>query len=291
MRSTGTGVAVVVPTRDRPDSLARCLGALGRQARPPDLVVVVDDGSQAAGDVAAVVAASPLARLVRTEGEGPAAARNCGATAAEGCDLVAFIDDDCVPTVGWLAELVRVVDAGAAAVAGSTRCAPAAGAADRAAQTITNHLLEESRGTGGTSVGFAPTCNLAVRAAVHAAVPFDERYPLAAGEDRDWCARLAATGRTIGYAPSALVEHRPDLTVPRFWRQQQRYGRGAQRYRAGGGPERRRPPVAFYGRLLVSGVRQGPAVGALVAAAQVATLTGVVQEVLSERGPAAAHQR
>ena len=199
-------------------------------------MVVVDDGSHAAAEVAAVVAASPLARLVRADGDGPAAARNRGATAAEGCELVAFTDDDCAPTAGWLAALVRVVDAGADVAAGPTRCAPGSSPADRAAQTITNHLLEESRVDGGATVGFAPTCNLAMRASVHAAVPFDERYPLAAGEDRDWCARLAASGRSIGYAPDALVEHQPDLTVPRFWRQQQRYGRGAQRYRAGRWP-------------------------------------------------------
>ena len=139
---------MVVPTRDRPDALARCLRALEAQVRAPELVVVVDDGSQAADDVAAVVAASPRARLVRAEGDGPAAARNRGAAAADGCDLIAFTDDDCVPSAGWLAALVRVADAGADAVAGPTHCAPGASAADRAAQTITNHLLDESRGAG-----------------------------------------------------------------------------------------------------------------------------------------------
>ena len=291
MSSPDSRVAVVVPTRDRPDALARCLRALEAQVRAPELVVVVDDGSQAPDEVAAVVATSSRARLVRTEGNGPAAARNHGAVAADGCDLIAFTDDDCVPSAGWLAALVRVADAGAEVVAGPTHCAPDAGAADRAAQTITNHLLDESRGAGGTTVDFAPTCNLAVRAAVHAAVSFDEDFPLAAGEDRDWCARLVTSGRAIGFAPGALVEHRPGLTVRRFWSQQRRYGRGAQRYRAAGGPERRRPPVAFYGRLLARGVRQGPSVGALVAAAQVATAVGVVEELLSERGPAVARPR
>ena len=228
---------------------------------------------------------------MRAEGDGPAAARNRGAAEADGCDLIAFTDDDCVPSAGWLAALVSVADAGAEVIAGATHCAPGASAADRAAQTITNHVLDESRGASGTTVEFAPTCNLAVRAAVHAAVSFDEDFPLAAGEDRDWCARLVASGRTIGYAPGALVGHRPDLTVRRFWSQQRRYGRGAQRYRATGGPERRRPPIAFYARLLARGVRQGPAVGALVAAAQVATAVGVVEEILSERGPAVARRR
>ena len=119
------------------------------------LVVVVDDGSQAADDVAAVVAAASRARLVRAEGDGPAAARNRGAAEADGCDLIAFTDDDCVPSAGWLAALVSVA-AGVDAVAGPTHCAPGASAADRAAQTITNHLLDESTARAGPPSSSCP---------------------------------------------------------------------------------------------------------------------------------------
>ena len=283
---------MVVPTRDRPDALARCLRALEAQVRAPELVVVVDDGSQAADDVAAVVAAASRARLVRAEGDGPAAARNRGAAEADGCDLIAFTDDDCVPSAGWLAALVSVADAGAEV---SRRRHPLRPRRERGgpsgpddhqppARRVTRRGRDHRRAsrrpaTWPCGLLSTPPCR------------FDEDFPLAAGEDRDWCARLVASGRTIGYAPGALVEHRPDLTVRRFWSQQRRYGRGAQRYRAAGGPERRRPPIAFYARLLARGVRQGPAVGALVAAAQVATAVGVVEEMLSERGPAVARRR
>jgi GT2 family glycosyltransferase len=291
--ATGTRVAVVVPTRDRPVALVRCLRALERQTRPPDLVVVVDDNSTATPETAAVVTGSPAVRLVQAHGNGPAVARNLGAAAAaaSGCEIVAFTDDDCVPAAGWLAALVQAVTAGAEAVAGPTGCSPVAGATDRAAQTITNHLVEESRGTDPTTVGFAPTCNLAVRATTLAEVPFDQDFPLAAGEDRDWCTRFAVSGRTIAFAPAARVEHRPDLTVAGFWRQQQRYGRGSQRFRAAGGPGRGRPPLAFHRRLLTRAVEQGPAVGALVAAAQLATAAGALQELVSRRGRATVRRR
>jgi glycosyltransferase involved in cell wall biosynthesis len=47
-------LSVVVPTRDRPTALERCLAALARQTAPSLEVVVVDD---AAGDPEAVGAA------------------------------------------------------------------------------------------------------------------------------------------------------------------------------------------------------------------------------------------
>jgi glycosyltransferase involved in cell wall biosynthesis len=71
---------VVVPTRDRPDSLARCLEALAAQSLAGLEVVVVDDGS------VVPVPAPPGARLVRLPGLGAAAARNAGARAERALD-------------------------------------------------------------------------------------------------------------------------------------------------------------------------------------------------------------
>lgn len=277
-------VSVVVPTRDRPGALRGCLRALAGQsvAGVPGLagveIVVVDDASADASAVAAVVDTVPGARLVRGDGRGPAAARNRGARVATG-EVVCFTDDDCRPDPGWVAALVGRIRDGAEAVAGPTRVGRAGDRCAAAAQTITNHLVEASLDARGGTVGFAPTCNLACRADLLRALPFDEDYPLAAGEDRDWCARLAARGTALAYEPSAGVAHLPDLSVRRFWRQQLRYGRGAQRFRDGADdPSRRRPSPAFYLDLLRKGFRQGPTTGALVVAAQAATLAGVVAE-------------
>ena len=130
---------------------------------------------------------------------------------------------------------------------------------------------------------FAPTSNLACRAEVCAAVPFDETYPLAAGEDRDWCARLVASGRTLAFVPDAVVRHHQELTPAGFWRQQVRYGRGAYRFRAGQGTLRRPEPAAFYVGLLRRGFADGLRAGLLVGVAQVATAVGMVQEAVAAR--------
>ncbi|HEX2128485.1 MAG TPA: glycosyltransferase family 2 protein, partial [Solirubrobacterales bacterium] len=84
--------SVVIPTRDRPTALRGCLVALAAQDAGGLDVVVVDDGSRDRHALDAVVAdALPDARVVRTPGRGPAAARNLGARAAE-AEVVLFTD-------------------------------------------------------------------------------------------------------------------------------------------------------------------------------------------------------
>ena len=176
-------ITVVVPTRDRPEALARCLAALERQTAPALEIVVVDDGRGAV---------APGVRIVRAGAGGPAAARNAGARAARG-DVICFTDDDCTPAPDWAQQLAELC-AGGGAAAGATIADPAAGPAAAASQLLTNTLMLASRDERSGGLRFAPTCNLACAAETLRALPFDESFALAAGEDRDWCARLVAGG-------------------------------------------------------------------------------------------------
>ena len=276
-------ISVVVPTRDRPDRLAVCLAALERQTVADLEIVVVDDASRDAAAVAAVVAGAPRARLVRGAGRGPAAARNAGVAAAS-APVVCFTDDDCDPVPGWAAALAARIADGADAAAGPTRNGRPHSVVAAAAQAVATHLAEATVDPAGR-MRFAPTSNLACRAEVCAAVPFDESYPLAAGEDRDWCARLVGSGRTLAFTPEALVRHHQELSPAGFWRQQVRYGRGAYRFRAGHGTLRRPEPPSFYLGLLRRGFRDGVRAGVLVGVAQVATAVGMVQEAAATHRP------
>ena len=270
---------MVVPTRDRPEALAGCLAALALQHPPVD-VVVVDDGSCDEAAVAAVAQAAPGTRLVRLEGRGPAAARNAGLAAAPGA-VVCFTDDDCRPDPGWALAITQAVADGASVAAGPTVVGAADDHVAAAAQVVTNHLVEESLDAGRSTVGFAPTSNLGGARAVFEALPFDERYPAAAGEDRDWCARLASSGRLITWVPHAVVRHHPALSLRGFWRQQERYGRGARLVHSSGAGGR--AGLGFYLRLLQRGGRTGWREGALVALAQVATAAGYLRAGAPER--------
>jgi hypothetical protein len=79
--------------------------------------------------------------------------------------------------------------------------------------------------------------------------------------------------------PSALVDHRHEMGVLAFLRQQARYGRGAARFRRRGAtPEGHRPRPGFYAGFLRAGFAEGAAAGALVCAAQLATGAGFALE-------------
>src|SRR5690348_833883 len=110
-------VSVVVPTRDRPQLLRRCLAALEAQTLPVEVVVVED-----------------------SEGRGPAWARNEGVRRASG-EVVCFTDDDCAPVPGWAEALAGPILAGEVeATSGPVSMGEGATAADKAWEVIVNYL-------------------------------------------------------------------------------------------------------------------------------------------------------
>lgn len=282
-------LSVVVPTRDRPDRLGVCLAALERQTAPQLEIVVVDDASRDARAVAEAVAAAPRARLVRGAGRGPAAARNAGVRAAR-APVICFTDDDCEPDPGWAQALGRRITEGTCAAAGPTRNGRPGSVLAAAAQAIATHLAEATMDPASGRMRFAPTSNLACRAEVCRSIPFDERYPLAAGEDRDWCARLADAGHSLVFEPAALVRHHQELSLTGFWRQQLRYGRGGYRFRSARGTLLRLEAPRFYTGLLRRGFTHGPRTGALIFVAQVATALGMGLEAVAVNARTRAHR-
>lgn len=252
MGEGGPQISVVVPTRDRPELLKRCLAALEKQTVPVEIVVVEDK-----------------------EGRGPAWARNEGVRRAKG-EIICFTDDDCAPFPGWAEVLAAPILAGEAkATAGPTHVAAGATPADLAWEAIVSYLQEEANKPGTSSPGFAATANLACSRELMEQLPFDESFSAAAGEDRDWAERASHLGAAPQFVPRALVLHRPGMRVRDFLRQQYRYGRGAAQYRRAGGG-RRLGSIVFYVGLLRRGFAIGLVPGLLLCAVQMATLVGVI---------------
>lgn len=276
--SSRPDVSVVVPTRDRPASLRRCLGALERQETKRRVeIVVVDDGSREKDAVAAAVAASPGARLVRQEHAGPAAARNSGAREALASRLL-FVDDDCEPAPDWVDRLSAPLESGADAAGGISVNPDGNDALAAASQAVIDHLVERAV-VAADRTTFVASNNAGCRAEVWAAVPFDESFTHAS-EDRDWSSRVVAAGYVLVLEPSAIVLHRQQLTLRRFWGQHVRYGRGAYRFRRLHPDARLLERPGFYLGLLRRGFRHSGATGALIAIAQVATAVGFAREAL-----------
>jgi glycosyltransferase involved in cell wall biosynthesis len=84
-------ISVVIPARDRAETLARSLESVARQTVPVLEVVVVDDGSE--DDTAAVARRHGATVLTHDVARGSGEARNTGIRAAAGT-WVAFLDSD-----------------------------------------------------------------------------------------------------------------------------------------------------------------------------------------------------
>ena len=106
--AAGPLISVVIPTRDRPDQVARCLERLNRQEYPRFEVVVVENVPT--GDsVRQLVASQPghiPYRYVAEPRPGVSWARNTGIAATAG-EIIAFLDDDEQPDSHWLAGLAQ----------------------------------------------------------------------------------------------------------------------------------------------------------------------------------------
>ena len=225
-------VSIVIPTHERPGALARCLDGVAAMAGAgPGLeVVVVNDGGtppdrllveRLRGRVDLTVLQQPRS--------GPAAARNAGIARARRA-VVAFLDDDCVPDAGWLAALAaRFVNTPDAAIGGRTVNALPANPFSSASQLLVDHLCAHGDGAGPR---FLASNNLAFpRHALLDVGGFDASFPRPAGEDRELCDRWRRRGRSMVFAPEALVHHAHALGPATFWRQHFDYGRGACTFR------------------------------------------------------------
>lgn len=98
-------ISVVVPSRNRPQSLTALIAALRAQTLSDDQfeLIVVDDGS---APPLGVGRDSHMVRVLRHEHpRGPGAARNTGWRAAQ-APVIAFIDDDCIPCPNWLGTVL-----------------------------------------------------------------------------------------------------------------------------------------------------------------------------------------
>lgn len=226
-------VTVVIPVRDRPAELARCLAGLAGGPDPagrpgPGLrVIVVDDGSADPGAIAAAAAAAGARLLRRDASGGPGAARNTGLAAVR-TPLVAFVDSDCVPGPAWLAPLLRhFTDPAVGAVA------PRIVAHEQRAGWLARYeqvrsALDmgpaESIVRPGARVAYVPGAALVVRREA-AAGGFTEDMPV--GEDVDFIWRLAGAGWHIRYEPRAAVAHQHRVRAGEWLRRRRDYGTSA----------------------------------------------------------------
>ena len=282
--------AVAVPSYDRPDKLRACLEALLALDPAPDEIVVVDDGSPT--PLAPVCAAfGDRVRCIRQDNAGPAAARN-RAVRASTAEFVALTDDDCRPAPDWLGRLIAAHGRAPGALLGGhvvNRLEDNVFAA--ASQSLADYLYAAGGAAAGAAEFFTTNNAAFARGAFLEMGGFDESFPMAAGEDRDFGRRWRAAGGALAYVPEAVVAHYHDMDWRGFWRQHANYGRGARilhrRVAARPGQGGRFQNLGFYGRLVLHPLRdRAPrplARAALLGLSQLATTAGYLDEARRER--------
>ena len=192
-------------------------------------VIVVDDGSKRPLDsLVAPFAQQIQLCLIHQNNQGPATARNAGASIAKG-DHLAFTDDDCMPAANWLIQLANQYAITPYAVIGGYTINRLVGNHYSAtSQQLIDYLYQYYNQHHPT---FFASNNIAVPRKLFLAMDgFASGMPLAAGEDREFCDRWRRDGHLLVYEPRAIIGHGHLLTAVSFWKQHFNYGRGAWQY-------------------------------------------------------------
>lgn len=226
--------SIIIPTYNRPQHLTQCLESLTHLDYPCECfeVIVVDDGSKMPLDHVVTPFRHQLnLTLLRQSNTGPATARNAGATLAHGKYLV-FTDDDCKPTPNWLKNVsVCFATFPNVIIGGYTVNALTNNVYSTATHLLMDYLYQLSN-IDSLQPNFFASNNFALRADSFSSIGgFDTTFPLAAGEDREFCDRWLHHGYKMVYAPEVRVHHTHELNLQRFWQQHFNYGRGAFRFR------------------------------------------------------------
>ena len=212
--------SVIVPVYNGEETIVQCVeSALKQNFEGEYEVIVVNDGST--DQTEARVKKSKDVKLISQPNKGPAAARNRGALEAKG-EFIVFMDDDCAAEKDWLREMLKpFADQEVVGVQGRYKNAQK----EFIAQLIQLEIEERYEKLKKQKyVDHIGTYSAAYRRETFLAVKgFDEKFPIASGEDIDLSYRLAERGHKLVFNWNAIVWHQHPVSVlhyyqVKFWR-------------------------------------------------------------------------
>ena len=202
-------LSVVIPNYNRAVLIGETLDNVFAQTRPPDEVIVVDDGSTD-DSVAVIERYGKRVTLIRQANAGPGAARNRGLAAARG-ELIQFMDSDDLWSLNKLEAQERALGKSDAGFAYSPwlQARLEGGRARYADPVIQQHPLPPSRSPlawylRGWVIVFQ--CCLFRRSLLDAAGPY--RQDLMPSEDSELLFRILKSGARPVHVPEAMVLYR-----------------------------------------------------------------------------------
>lgn len=214
-------LSVIIPVWNGAATLGEALRCLRASSRPPDEILVVDDGST---DDSAAIARSFGVTVLSTPGRcGPATARGIGAREASG-EVLIFLDADVLvhpgdlETAGTIARLEQALDEDPSlhAVFGSYDTTPREPNFVSQWKNLSHHFVhQQGRPEAQT---FWAGCGAIRRAAFMEVGGFDLRYRGATIEDIELGYRLRDAGFRIRLDPSILCTHAKRWTAWSAWK-------------------------------------------------------------------------
>ncbi len=247
--SQAKSVSVVVPTRDRPDDLRRCLNCLCSQRVNRKIEIIVVDNNPESGLTSAVVKDFPGVQWVGERRKGSSYARNHGILVGTG-DIVVMADDDTTMPEDWLENLIAPFEQpDVSIVTGNVLPADL--------ETPAQRIFEMYGGLGRGFVRWKAdrdwfdeftrravptwhlggTANVAFRTSLFrdpGVGLFEETLgagaPTGVGEDTYLFYRALKEGYAIVYEPSAYVWHKHRRSMSELRRQIYAYSRGHVAY-------------------------------------------------------------
>jgi glycosyltransferase involved in cell wall biosynthesis len=295
-------LSVVIPTYRRAAMLAELLDALAPQLFPDAEVLVVDNDPEASAR--ATVARYAGVRYIHEARRGVVNARNRGVAEAQAPHIV-FIDDDEVPSPGWLAAFAGQARAGVVASFG--RIVPRyEGTPPANLKPLLDALFSrEADGPTGTDItpiwNYLGTGNAMFerRFCFPDPDPFDARFNSSGGEDIWMIRSLLQRGARLTWNREAMVEEQvPAARMTADYLERRKFGHGQQRVIFAYGEGGLRPglsalawmgvgAVQFVGHgLVASGLKL---VGSPRAAAAAAKMQGGLGKLMWRSGRAGAH--
>lgn len=213
-------VSIIIPSRDAPEHVGRCLRTLFGNTSYPDFEVIVMDNDTSDPDAVRILAEHPIRRIPFPGKFNFSRANNQGVAAAEG-EFIVFLNNDTeIITPGWLQHLLyyagqQDVGAAGALLVYDDRTVQHGGVALGMRGTADHLMRDFPMGVDGYAGSLAcarevsavtAACMMMRKSLFHETGGFNERY-FTAYQDLDLCLRLRARGLRVVHTPEAVVVH------------------------------------------------------------------------------------
>jgi len=208
-------ISVIIPVYNGEKTISKCIESLLNQAKKPEEIIVVDDGST--DKTRDMVRKFRGVVLLEQEHKGPAAARNLGAKKAQG-DILLFTDADCSADENWILEMAKPFEKKEITGVQGRYKTHQKGVMARFVQLEIEDRYDRMRKRrfidfiGSYSAGYRKREFMQFGG-------FDESFPTASGEDPELSFKLAKTGHKMVFNDNAVVYHNHVDSLSAYLRQ------------------------------------------------------------------------